>query len=464
MKRNIGTYTILMAVLLAGTAACTSLESRMGVDEERVPHPLEISCSTVSPNPTRSYIMTDEDNIYDLNVFLYDGTHGKLVESHYVEAAGDASATVTVQSCILSTDRVLVIANAGRQLTGTATYTSGSWIDVIYGAGAGGHQGCLAANAASGAVYVNGSPRRYTLSMNLYRCMARFEFRNLEYDTLFDDYALSYGAGDDTDDVWLSELSIQNAPTALYYYPAELVARMVVPGAADSLAHYEHATAGDLHKLNSASGESIYLYSLPFTSSMTNDVDGTHASDAPYFQAVWSFKPTTFQERTLSAGDVVCRFHHSDDESLASWRGNISYKINLMLSFGSYFFGGGAKPTWRRCDMRFHQGTLKMQMGSVLYVTFAYPYFGSEYTDSSFASEFRVSFTPDYNNPVTVSQCMEIESFDTEGVYVRGIIPGEQTLYFLDRQGHKGQIDLMCTAGSVDLGGNEGGGGGNNDY
>lgn len=325
------TLSVFLSAIMACALSCRK-EAAPVAEPESGMITLELHTEQGFNAKLKSSIISDEDRIYDLNVWVYS-EEGKMTDSCYEEGNPLFTGSGTLQAVMLAKDAgtAVVIANAGRKLDAPRFIDSAQKIAFSY-ASSSAPKGVLCMGQAGFEAVGNG----LRCVVNLSRVMSRLELKARVCDDV------SAAGGVLGDNVRVVSVRLRNSASVLNFIPfnAASSARTSKAEAAGELSDYEFMSAEDVRVLNS--GGTVMLYSLPNYSAVpyVNSPNGRSAL-------------STYVEMTLaydaygasSSGESVCRFYASDAQTIGLL-GGCSYSADISIS------ENGATAIWRKDDGR----------------------------------------------------------------------------------------------------------------
>lgn len=324
MKRIMKLCTVLLLLLAVG---CAHEERDVGINGSMSKIVLRLDCATASKSST----IVDESLINDLNIWLFDSS-GSFAESHYMdELSIHSSGSVSFDSSVGGHSLMVVIGNAGRELTPPLNSTGSVAFRKDYPLD------------ASGIMLLIGQNNLSMTSTGLYSniTMNRLMSRIALSASLSDSFAASGAVLGDN--VRIREVKFCNSPAVFSVQPSaawqssrEFKAVSGTPfQTGDRLSNTDLATL--------QSGGTVYLYSLPnYTNVDYSDRPSNATQYSSYLEMTLDFD--TFG--SVSAGSAVCRFY-ANDGSTIGLQGGCSYRCAVTIS------NNMATNSWRKDDYRF---------------------------------------------------------------------------------------------------------------
>lgn len=419
---------------------------------------------------------TYPDAIYDLNVWQYS-QGGRLLASFYVDelSATTGEAVVSVRADIWSTDRLVVVANAGRALE--APPSMGQRVTFAYTpqATASGYMGVLAVGSCDH-LAPDSESNIWTGTVPLQRAMARLDVQLALGPSLTSEGAAFLSGG-----VEVTGLVLRDSPAEFSFVPSD-------PSTVQSYTLVPSAPRADLDRLPGfalPSGGTVSgyqaVYSLP-------NLQGVHGSG-------WLTAGSTFADATtmtlsvrftqafggIAPGPLAFSFLPAGDNKYADLVGGRNYRTTVTLENTGE---AGADYAGRRCDCRFRTlADNACEVGEEITVSLATP---AEYPagDGDLFLD-RISLSPGslvHSDGVFTLSALDVSegSFTdrvsgalvgidrVDGVRLRALVPGESTLYYTRTVRGTvlmGSIALKAVRKTgIDVGGDDDGGGDDNNY
>ena len=301
-----------------------------------------ISISVDNVPMTRSSVITDEDAVCDLNIWVY-ASSGKLKETHYLDGLSIRSAgDVDFETSAGGHSKLVLIANAGRKVDAPESDSGTAVMPFDYP----GRQNLMPL-VGEGALSLTASGMRSNVVLR--RAMSRIAL-NLNLSEELKAAGCSLGC-----DIRILEARLCNVPSALYLRPSAAweSVRRYKASSGEALSAGDCLSEADISTLHS--GNTVYLYSLPnYTDVAYTDRPGTSSAYATYIEM-------TVEADALpgvSGGSAVCRFYANDGARIGLM-GGCSYSCKVSFS------NSGAEHHWRKEDYRFetpgpfYAGTVK---------------------------------------------------------------------------------------------------------
>jgi len=285
----------------------------------------------------KSSAISDEDLLTDMNIWIYSSS-GSLRETHYIESLSiRGSGSVSFGTGAGGRSRLVVIANAGRELAAPVSWSQR--VDITF---------CLPQDGSGRILFVGEAnlglgTDGFNASVHLCRGMARIGLR-LQLSEALAAEGAQLGR-----DVRILSARLRNCPLGVSLLPSSATnsLRYFKAEQAATLTDGDYLDAGDIAALQS--GGTVYLYSLP------------NYSDLPYSAEPGSgYECSTYLEMCFESdalamsgpGRTMCRFYANDGERVGLV-GGCSYLCRVIFS------NNAAENEWRKEDYRFSlPGTL----------------------------------------------------------------------------------------------------------
>lgn len=361
----------------------------------------------------KSSIITDEDKVYDVNVWIYN-ERGRLTDSCF-ESGNPLFTTygnLNLTMLTNATGYVVVVANAGRELTAPHDFGSSCSVSMLYDAYSASSQGVLAAGNGVIIRKASGTVCPVTLS----RVMSRIA---MYVDVSAEARASGAVMGSN---VRVKSARLRNVAATVDFVPSAVFSTARVSRVVDAagLRDCDCLSASDLSSVNS--GGVVYLYALPnYTNAAYVPTPSESTVLSTYIEITVAYDAFSGK----SAGEVVCRFYASD-KSVIGLLGGCSYNVGVSLS------EDGGTAIWRKDDGRITvPGNFVPGETKIVSLVQDKP--------SEFASDYTWSLSP--NSTLSTTDLFSISSDVTDasgslvGVKVKALEAGSGTLYLRNASG-----------------------------
>lgn len=470
----------LLATLLLGTALVScekTLEVREALSSRSADRTVVLDVfGATDPDAVKSDLVspTTPDVIYDLNIWQY-ASSGKLLATFYVDELSGTGGHVRVpiRTDAVTTDRLVVVANAGKAVSAPASSGTVSTFPYDYSeATQASYHGILATGTCT-SLYTNAENGNLEGNVSLKRAMARFDIRfQLSGDwtvsrtgTFGFESPMSMAGWKDAN---MHDLKIHRAATRFSFRPS-------VPTSIQTFAVSDasmQTSDGDFYPgtLYSAVEEPskltgyYALYSLPNAQSVSPSADwytrGGDYAKLTYASAILTVKESA---NGYTAGDVGIRFLPCGEQSsTAGITGGNNYRTTVTISATDDGVNGSFG---RRIDSRFVvPASTNVEVGKDIEISFAQPCSGGAWPYLSLSPTSVIKNDGVFGITDTYSG----SAYGDTSVSLNAISPGESTLYLkipFEGKYLTGSIKLTAYKKTViDVGGDDDGGGGNNEY
>ena len=475
----------LLATLLLGTALVScektlevreahssrSADRTVVLDVFGATDPAAVKSDLVSP--------TTPDVIYDLNIWQYTFS-GKLLATFYVDELSGTGGHVRVpiRTDAVTTDRLVVVANAGKAVSAPASLGTVSTFPYDYSeATQASYHGILATGTCT-SLYDNAENGDLEGNVSLKRAMARFDIRF----QLSGDWTVSrtgtFGfespmSASGWTDANVHDLKIHRAATRFSFRPS-------VPTSIQTFAVSDasmQTSDGDFYPgtLYSAVEEPskltgyYALYSLPNAQSVSPSADW-YTRSGDYAKLTYASAILTVKESAngYTAGDIGIRFLPCGEEgSSAGVSGGNNYRTTVTIGATD---DGTNDAYGRRIDVRFEVPvTANVEVGKTITLKLAQLKYTGIWNYLSLSSSSNIKSDGIFE--ITDVNLEEIASLGEDGdseIVLKALTPGESTVYFkYPFEGKYLTSSIKLTAYKktvIDVGGDDDGGGGNNEY
>ena len=419
---------------------------------------------------------TQPDAIYDINVWQYS-QGGRLLAAFYVDglSATSGEAVVGLRADIWSTDRLVVVANAGRALEAPASASQRVTFPYAAQATPSGYMGVLAVGTCDHLAQDSES-NIWTGTVPLQRAMARMDIQ-LALGSSLTVWGASFLSGG----VRVTEFTLRDSPAEFSFVPSS-------PSTVQSYTLAGSAPRADLDRLPSfvlPDGGTVSGYQAVYALPNLQGIPGSGwlTAGGTFSNATTATMTVLFTEDFggFAPGPVAFSFLPAGDNKYADLVGGRNYRTTLTLENACT---AGSDYAGRRCDCRFRVlADNACEVGEEITVALATP---AEYPAGSGDQVLeRISLSPtslvhdDGVFRITGAEVSEGAFTDrvsgalvgidsAEGVRLAALVPGESTLYYTRTfRGTvlTGSIALKAVRRTgIDVGGDDDGGGDDNNY
>ncbi len=418
------------------------------------------------------------DAIYDLNIWQYSNG-GSLLAAFYMDelSATTGYVSVSVRADVWATDRFVVIANAGRALDAPPHADMRVSYPYVTQSTPSGYMGVLAVGSRSG-LSQNSESNEWEADVTLRRAMARLDVQLRLGSSLTTEGASFRSGGVDVTDFFLMD-----SPAEFSFVPS-------TPSTVQSYTLMASSPRADLDRLGSVSlpdGGTVSgyntLYCLPNIQGLLASGWLTATSEYSLATTVGLVARFTGSFGGCTPGMVAYRFFPAGDNRYADLAGGRDYITtatieNTCSCIGAQFAG-------RRVDTRFLvPADNTCEIGETMDIYFSTPLEFPEGTPDevmlaglSLASgsavhndgRFEILSPDTYSEVFTDSVSGDDVWLDcTDRVRLRALSPGESTLYYRTTFCGRTLVSSLTVKAvrntSIDVGGDDDGGGDNNEY
>ena len=289
-----------------------------------------IALTLDSESFSKSTFLSDESRISDLNIWIYMST-GQLKESFYLDNLSINSAgQVNITTSAGGHSRLVVIANAGRELAAPSQDSESAKISMSY------------SNDGAGKMLMIGEGTLTLTStgmqsaIELHRAMSRISLR------VGLNPSLTAAGGVLGGNVRIVRAGLFNCPSELSLEPVAAweSARTfkAIPGT--TIAPGDYLSATDIATL--CAGSAVNLYVLPnYTDIPYSDAPSDGTARSTYVEMLLALDGIG----NVGEGRVLCRFYANDGDRIGI-KGGCSYSCQVIIS------NDGASNSWRKDDFR----------------------------------------------------------------------------------------------------------------